>query len=689
MGIENDSILEVFIYESYQLIDKLEEILIEGEESSGLSKESINEVFRCMHTLKGSSAMMSYNNISSLTHAIEDLFAYIRDNENNQYNWSEICDLVLDVVDFTKGEINKIEQGNTPDRDERALSQKIRDYIKQISQDEKDVTNDSINKYKAHIFFEEDCKMENMRAFGVVNSIQDLCIEVNTIPKDLFDHAANPSEEIMKNGLYIFMKSEIDINAIKEALEETLFLRTLSIEEDDDQDSNGVSVDDKKSVTDDLSSVPSNKVTQSTSKPVTDENANKVNKVTDDNQTANKQSFISVNVGKLDKLLDLVGELVIAESMLGRVKDDDNFDLQAYEKNASQLHKITEKLQDVVMQVRMVPIASTFNKMHRLVRDMCKKTGKDVKLIIRGEQTEVDKNIVENLSDPLMHIIRNSIDHGIEEKEERLKLNKPAAGRVLLEAYNNGSEVYINVVDDGTGLDKDKIIEKAKANGVIKDNVTDLSDKDAYNLIMLPGFSTNEKVTEFSGRGVGMDVVKKSIEKIGGSVIVDSEKHKGTAMTLKIPLTLAIMGGMCVSVGKQRFIIPTLNIREAFVADDKNLITEPSGDEYIMLRGKAYPLIRLHKVFKIDNAITEVKDGRVVFIDNDSSGVCIFLDNILEEQQIVFKPLPEFIINKFGSVQGISGCTILGDGSVCFVLDTNTLSDYAKKLNLEGESKNA
>ena len=262
------------------------------------------------------------------------------------------------------------------------------------------------------------------------------------------------------------------------------------------------------------------------------------------------QNIISVNVTKLDKLMDLVGELVISEAMVTQNPDIAGLTLDNFQKAARQHRKIISELQDVAMSIRMIPLSATLQRINRIVRDMSRKLSKEVRLEITGEETEVDKNIIERISDPLMHLVRNSVDHGIEPAEERKKKGKPEAGTITIEAKNAGGDVLIIVKDDGRGLDKESILKKARANGLINKPETELTDKEIYSYIFLPGFSTTEEITEFSGRGVGMDVVAKNIADVGGTVSVDSTPDEGTTITLRIPLTLAIMGGMIVRVGK-------------------------------------------------------------------------------------------------------------------------------------------
>jgi len=328
----------------------------------------------------------------------------------------------------------------------------------------------------------------------------------------------------------------------------------------------------------------------------------------------------------------------------------------------------------MVMAVRMVPLSSTFLKMHRIVRDMCKKLNKDVELIVIGEETEVDKTIIERISDPLMHIIRNSIDHGIEDKCDRIAKGKDETGRVTLEAKNSGSDVLIIIKDDGKGLDKEKILKKARENDLIRKNESDMSDKEIFNLILLPGFSTKESVTEFSGRGVGMDVVVKNLESIEGSVNVDSVINKGTTITLKIPLTLAIIDGMNIQVGNARYTIPITAIKESFKPGEDECFVDSDNNEMIMVRGQCYPILRLHDFFKVDTSIKELNKGILIMVEQDGKMLCIFADKLLGKQQVVVKTLPNYI-KSIKKIKGLSGCTILGDGSISLILDIIGLSN--------------
>jgi two-component system chemotaxis sensor kinase CheA len=384
------------------------------------------------------------------------------------------------------------------------------------------------------------------------------------------------------------------------------------------------------------------------------------------------QSFISVNIKKMDLLMDLIGELVIAEAVVLQNPDlrVPGLDLTNFQKAAGQLSKITSELQDAIMAMRMMPLKNTFQKMNRIVYDTSKKLGKDIELEVLGEDTEVDKNIIEHISDPLMHLIRNSVDHGIESNEKRQELGKTEKGKIVLEAKNEGGQVWISVSDNGKGLKRDEILEKAKANGLLGNrSEKDFTDKEVYNFITLPGFSTKKQVTEYSGRGVGMDVVVKNIQEVGGMLDIESEEGHGSTMTMKIPLTLAIIDGIIFSVSGTSFVTATDSVSEFIRISEEQLVVEPDGEEYVMIRKECYPLIRLNHFYHLKNGKEQIEDGIVIILNHEDRKIAIFADELVGEQEIVVKPMPAYI----KQVRGISGCTQLGDGSISLILDSGGL----------------
>jgi two-component system chemotaxis sensor kinase CheA len=382
-------------------------------------------------------------------------------------------------------------------------------------------------------------------------------------------------------------------------------------------------------------------------------------------KTTPTQHVISVNLNKLDKLLKLMGEIVIAEAMVTQNTELDGLKLDNFQKEARQLRLILKELQDTVMSMRMVPLSTTFFKMNRIVRDMCKQLNKEVQLDIVGEETEVDRNIIEHINDPIMHIIRNSVDHGIEMPDERVKAGKPEKGRVLLEAKNSGSDILIIIKDDGKGLNRDRIMSKAKKNGLLYKPEHDYTDKEVHQFIFMAGFSTNEVVTNFSGRGVGMDVVMKNLEQVDGQVIVDSVMGEGSTFTLKIPLTLAIIDGMVVTMGGAKYIIPIMAMKTTFRPKLKDVFYDPNGNEMITVHGDVYNVVRLYEAFGLPTETTELEDGIMVMLEDGDNMVCLFLDDLIAEQPIVVKEIPKYIKKP----KGISGCTLLGNGEISLIID--------------------
>ncbi len=647
----HEPMLELFVFETTQLLEQLEHAILDSEKSSCYTQNAINEIFRIMHTIKGSSAMMYFNGISSLAHKVEDLFYFLREEKPERVDCLHLSDIVLESIDFIKAEMKEINDGNNPVRDATSLVGNIESFLSMLKTlnskadsyevKEQPTTMDEGHRcgkgFKAVVYFEPGCEMENLRAYTLVHNLKAIIQDVYYIPADINENDSS-RDIIRKEGFQIWFTSDLSLEEIHHFFSQTIFLKDLEL----------VELENKETLLED--------------------ETNEKSSDRDTQLISSHQSIISVNVVKLDKLMDLIGELVISEAMVTQNTDLSGLGLDNFQKAARQHRKIIDELQDIAMSIRMVPLSTTLQKMNRIVRDMSKKLSKEVRLEIIGEETEVDKNIIEHISDPLMHLIRNAIDHGIESAEERKAKGKSEAATVTLEAKNAGGDVLIIVKDDGRGLNKDKILARAKESGLIYKSENELSDREIYSCIFHPGFSTNDQVTEFSGRGVGMDVVTKNIGAVGGTVTVDSIRDEGTMITLKIPLTLAIMNGMIVRVGKSIFTVPIISIKESFKAKEKDLITDPDGNEMIMIRGECYPVLRLHEIYKVNTDISNIPDGIIVMVENEGKGLCIFVDGLIGEQQVVVKALPSYIRN-IKKVRGLAGCTLLGDGSISLILD--------------------
>jgi two-component system chemotaxis sensor kinase CheA len=667
-GYKNEPMLDMFIFETTQLLEQLEQVIIGSEKSSCYEKSEVNEIFRIMHTIKGSSAMMQFSVISTLAHRLEDLFYFIREENPINIDRSTLCDIVLDSIDFIKAEINKIENGENLCTEASSLIEKIESFLTSLKESNLSVKSEEANRqplasslkrcFKAVIYFEEGCEMENIRAYAVINNLSEVADEVYYIPADIIDNDSSV-ETIKREGFQIWFKTNRVFEEMHSFFSQIIFLKDLELIELENEE------DFKQFINEDRNILETS-ITEKIPQANTESEEKTLDRETQ--LGSSHQSIISVNVTKLDKLMDLVGELVISEAMVTQNQDLIELTLDNFQKAARQHRKIINELQDIAMSIRMVPLSATLQKMNRIVRDMSKRLSKEVALKIIGEETEVDKNIIERISDPLMHLIRNSIDHGIESTEERIAKGKLQVGTVTLEAKNAGGDVLIIVKDDGKGLNKEMILARARENRLISKPESELTDKEIYSFIFLPGFSTKERITEFSGRGVGMDVVAKSIGTVGGTVSVDSAPGEGTVFTMKIPLTLAIMDGMTIKVGNSKYTVPTISIKESFKAKKENVIIDPDNNEMIMIRGKCYPILRLHEVYKVATDIRSISDGIIVMVENESKGLCIFADELIGEQQVVVKALPTYIKN-IKKVRGLAGCTLLGDGSISLILD--------------------
>ncbi|MDX2480625.1 MAG: chemotaxis protein CheA [Desulfuromusa sp.] len=398
-------------------------------------------------------------------------------------------------------------------------------------------------------------------------------------------------------------------------------------------------------------------------------------------KTPAKRQDIRVELGKLDSLINLIGELVIAENMLIHNPDLKGLELENFNKAGQHMSKLVRELQEMAMTIRMIPVSGLFRRMIRLVHDISVKAGKKVELELIGEDTEMDKTVIETITDPLVHLLRNSLDHGLEPPDERLAAGKEEKGTVKLSARHEEGEVWVTIEDNGRGLNKEKILEKAISKGLIEGDGSDLTDKQINNMIFAPGFSTAATITDISGRGVGMDVVKKNLEKIKGKIDIHSTPGQGSKIILRIPLTLAIIDGMIVRVGTATCIVPTLSMLEAFRPVMDQITITPDGDELAQVRDNFLPIVRLHEILGKKPDSHDLADGILIVLESQENRFCLFIDEILGQQQTVIKGLSDFI----GNVPGVSGCTILGDGGVCLILDVGTLVDSAESKNLKFE----
>lgn len=695
--------LDMFIFETSLLLEQLDEIMIQTEKEKTFSHNNINETFRIMHTIKGSASMMGLDNIAALAHSVEDLFYVIREGKIKVLDNDLLFDLVFQALDFIKCDIGKLQSGDCISSNyfnfikgiedyvntlELSNSMKSKDNISLENTDEKEIV-DLIFSYKedsdiVKIIFEQGCMMENVRAFMLIFELRDYCEFLEFYPKDVETNAES-AEYIKNHGFYLQFIAKDDRIMVYRTIQDNIYVKeyiNISKKEieikntlDNDEVENKLKDNNEISIKYQNNYIKEDELQEDILNEKIDIEKNNLN---EENEylPISKQSIMSVNLEKLDLLQNIVGEIVIMESMVVNSVNSTGVDIDNFNKATRQLHKLTDELQDIVMSMRMIQIDGVFQKMHRIVRDMNKKLDKNVELITIGAETEVDKSVIDNLAEPFMHLIRNAMDHAIEPIEERIAKGKEKVGKIFLSAENLGGEAVISISDDGRGLMKDKILAKAKQQGILKHQSSEYTDDEVNSLIMTPGFSTKESITEFSGRGVGMDIVRKSIEKVGGSIEVRSKQDEGTTFTIKIPLTLSIVEGMEFKVGDSLFTLPISSIRRTFKLTDLNqIIAESNKTELIMIYGACIPIIRLHKIYNIQTEVTNLMHGNMIIIENERKAACIFVDEIIGNQQVVVKPFPVYF-NRFNiKNNGLSGCTILGDGSISLIIDADNIME--------------
>lgn len=707
MGTGNDNILDAFLYETNTLLEQLDSIVLAAEQQDNFSEDDINTIFRIMHTVKGSSAMMEFNSLMTIAHHAEDLFSIIRDKSMDVVPESmrpDLFDLLFQIIDFFRHELECIESEQPLTENIDSLEQKVNRFIVQIKtgkNNPEEAGNQAAAQnaagvpagfpYGMQVFFDEGCGMENLRAFMLVSSVREVCKESDfTYRPEGVDHDPSTAEQIVENGFMLYFRTETDRENAIHVVTSAGAVHTYQAidykannEAPAEQAATPAPAEQPAQQTAPqtpgatAAPAPAAPATSPAPASATSSKTKQASKESPaaktENTTHHKESLISVNLSKLDQLAAIVGEIVITESMVTASPDLQGLKLDAFTKSARQLRKLTDELQDVSMSLRMVPVSSTFQKMNRIVRDMCKKLGKQAHLTLVGEDTEVDKTIVDSIGDPIMHIVRNSMDHGIEESpQDRINVGKDPTGEIVLSARHTGSEVIIEVKDDGQGVNYDAVLNKAIRSGLAQPDV-EYSHKEILNFLLAPGFSTNTEVTEFSGRGVGMDVVKKNVEEVGGTVSIYSEPGQGMTTVLKIPLTMAIMDGMEVSVGDSIFTIPINNIRQSFKISSNDLICDTSGGEMFKCMGNFYPVVRMRDLYHMENGYTSIEDGILIWLDAGEHSYCLFVDELLGEQQVVVKPLPSYL-NQFNiKSRGIAGCTILGDGNISIILDVSNL----------------
>jgi two-component system chemotaxis sensor kinase CheA len=673
MSIDMAQFHQVFFEESFEGLDAMESGLL-NLDMGDVNVDEINTIFRAAHSIKGGSGTFGFNSVSDFTHVMETLLDEMRDGRG--LITQTAVDVLLGSVDCLREMLQAIQGGSeinqqSVSQHKQALDNELNNspiseslagntFQTQTSsnQSTQEISGWSI-AFSPHLHLLKTGN-EPLRMFRELATLGDLTVtaDLQGLP-DLYD--LDPEE------CHLSWKLELEGNVPVKEIDEIFDW----VEEDCDLAKQAIfaSITADSTNNTDIVTMPVSNKTEPTAQ---DESPSKTAvelkeaKKEEPKTAAKGSSSIRVDTSKIDTLINMVGELVITQSMLSLIGEHFELSKLDHLKNGlSQLERHTRELQESVMNIRMLPISFVFSRFPRLAHDISSKLGKKIELKLVGEHTEVDKTVVELLSDPLVHLVRNSLDHGIEMPDVRLAAGKPETGTVTLEAYHRGGNIVIEVSDDGKGLDKSKLRAKAIEKGLIEPDAI-LTDKQTYELIFMPGFSTAEKLTDISGRGVGMDVVRRNIQSLGGNIEIISTLGKGSTIAIHLPLTLAILDGQSVAVGDETYIVPLGAIIESLNIKEERVNRVVGKGETFLLRGQYLPIIRMHDIFNVSTAKhTKLTEGLLVVVEGQGVRCGLFVDDLLGQQQVVIKSLEA----NYRRVEGVSGATILGDGSVALILD--------------------
>lgn len=688
MSIDLSQFHQVFYEESYEGLDAMEQGLLEMDIEAP-DDEVINTIFRAAHSIKGGSGTFGFNQVAEFTHVVETLLDEVRsgDRAMNQ----SIMDLLLVSVDCMRSLLQELQAGDDPDLTQaKDLKAQFEAILKgdaapaeqAAGGDGGDITDgdaadasDGAGGQGYHIHFVPEETLlqtgnEPTRMFRQLAEVSENNIEVMAS----FDRmpsltAMNPEHCYLAWDIKI--TKAIDRSEIDEVFEWVIDDAEVIITELGSEEAVAEATDPVNTENTEPQSEVAEPIAQKTDEPAPeDKTAVQAPVKAKAKASSPESSSIRVSIDKVDSLINMVGELVITQSMLGQLGQ--NFDIsrvQRLQEGLAQLEHNTRELQESVMKIRMMPISFVFSRFPRLVRDVSRTLEKKIDLVLSGENTELDKTVMEKIGDPMVHLIRNSIDHGIEMPDVRAAAGKSETGTVELNAFHQSGNIVIEIKDDGAGLNKERIQQKAVENGLI-DETTILTDEQIFDLIFQPGFSTADAVSDLSGRGVGMDVVRRNIASLNGSIEVSSETGLGSRFVIRLPLTLAILDGQLVKVGDEIFIFPLVSIVESIQMDDSSINNVGGHSDVLQLRDEYVPIVQLHELFSVNVEDTIDDDKIIVVVETDGEKLGVVVDELLGQQQVVIKSLEE----NFKKVEGISGATILGDGTVALIVDVSGLS---------------
>ncbi len=652
-------IMEDFLIEAFEMNEQLDQDLVELEHNPE-DLDLLNRIFRVAHTIKGSSSFLNLNILTHLTHNMEDVLNRARKGEIKIT--PDIMDVVLRSIDLMKTLLVTIR--DTGSDTNNGKENEIEEAVKQLQA----ITSQNLEGAKETSGAKEAPKEEKE--------------EIKEKTKEEVKANKTPTAENTASDNPLADEPDLDYANMSAEEVEAEIERLLNKRQEADKERRAQKKQEAKQEVTPTKEPPK---TETPKAPKTETKA-KAKADTEENKAPSigVEQTVRVDVRRLDHLMNLIGELVLGKNRLIRIYSDveERYDgekfLEELNQVVSSISAVTTDLQLAVMKTRMQPVGKVFNKFPRMVRDLSRELGKSIELIIEGEETELDKSIVEEIGDPLIHIIRNSCDHGIEPLEERRRLNKPETGKVQLSAYNEGNHIVIKISDDGKGLDPVMLKEKAIEKGVISERDAEgMSDREAFNLIFKPGFSTAKVVSNVSGRGVGMDVVKTNIEKLNGIIEIDSEVGVGTTQKLKIPLTLAIIQALLVGVQEEYYAIPLSSVLETVRISQDEIYTV-DGKSVLRLRDEVLSLVRLSDIFKVDAILESNSDVYVVIIGLADQKIGVIVDYLIGQEEVVIKSLGYYLKN----TRGIAGATVRGDGKITLIVDVGAMMDMAKSIKV-------
>jgi two-component system chemotaxis sensor kinase CheA len=673
MAINMAQFHKVYFEESFEGLDMMESGLLNMDPGT-VDLEEINAIFRAAHSIKGGGGTFGFSDISNFTHLVETLLDEMR--EGTRPVTEELVNTLLRSIDTLRDMLKAAQEGGR--LEETQVNERRGELEVILNTPRGEVTRGQVSTAAAEpdpagwqITFRPLPQMmhtgnDPLRILRELADLGDLEVEadVSAVPR---------LAELEPEDSYLSWNLRLMGNVDRDAVDEVF-----SWVEDDCE----------------LTIMPI--FPQSGARPKSEDSADSLPVASEQRAPGSRNAqrdatgrgdpvssatgSIRVDTDKIDFLINMVGELVITQSMLSVLGEDFRMDrMERLQEGLAQLGRHTRELQESVMQIRMLPIRFAFSRFPRLVHDLGTKLGKKVELSLAGEDTEVDKSVIEKIGDPLVHLVRNSLDHGIELPEERLQAGKPETGKIQLKAMHRGGNIMIEIQDDGKGLDREKLLDIAMERGLVTED-QNLSDKQVYELIFQPGFSTADQVSDVSGRGVGMDVVLRNISELGGSIEIESEQGVGSTIVIRLPLTLAIMDGQIVACGDETYIVPLASIVESIQVRPEMIKSVAGRAETFKLRNEYLPIVRLHKVFGIDKPKTvQLSEGLLVVVESDIGYCGIFVDDLAGQQQVVVKSIEA----NYGKVNGVSGATILGDGSVALILDIPGVV----RLALEGDEE--